>query len=128
MTRVPLPAEVTQFAPGYEWRVDLDIAFAGERPDDWPDWTVRMHVWVGDVAFTLDAEDGVTIEPVEGLPGTEGPVDIPVIRMSAARTETLRGRSSANYVIEITAPDDEPEDLLAGVLVEIVSPPPELLA
>ncbi|NKW09939.1 hypothetical protein HGG76_11550 [Ochrobactrum tritici] len=34
--RVALPIQAAIVAPGYTWRLDLDLMFDGDRPDDWP--------------------------------------------------------------------------------------------
>jgi hypothetical protein len=126
--RAALPQAAVTITPGYSWQLDLDIAFDGERPDDWDQWVVRMHVYSETVRFTLKPGDGVTFEAVPDLPNASAPVVIPIIRMSAARTESLRDAKLIHYTIDLKAPGDEAEDYFAGSLSRVPGPPAELLA
>lgn len=126
--RASLPTAAATITPGYSWRLDLDVQFDGERPADWTLWTIRMHIWSDSVRFTLTNGDGVSFEPVEDLPGATGPIVIPVIIMSEARTESLRGLRMIQYVIDLKAPAGDAEDYFAGPLVAVHSPPAEMLA
>ncbi|PWE52246.1 hypothetical protein DEM27_31865 [Metarhizobium album] len=126
MSRAALPTEAVRFTPGYSWRLDLDIRFDGERPDDWPAWTIRMHIWTAGQAFTLTNDAGVTFEEIAGLPG--GAAVIPVIVMSVAQTEALRDVTAPiQYLIDLKAPEGEAEDYFAGALAKQPGPPAELL-
>lgn len=127
MTRAALPASVTTITPGYAWELVLDVQFAGERPDDWPDWGIRMHIWHDTAALRLTLEQGagISIEPVELAQGLTAPV--PVIRLTAAQTEALRPSGLVHYVIDLTAPGGEPEDYLAGTITRIYAPPASML-
>lgn len=125
--RAALPDAATTITPGYSWRLDLDILFNGERPDDWPLWTVRMHVWSDCLRFSLTPGEGVTFEEVEGLAGASTPQVIPVVEMTEAQTLALRGERSIHYVIDLAPPDGDAEDYFAGSIKTVFSPPAELL-
>lgn len=125
--RAALPEAAVTISPGYSWRIDLDVKFDGVRPADWSAWEIRMHVWCGAVEFSLTSSNGVTIESIDVGDGVL--VDIPVIRMTAAQTESLRnGRDAIQYVIDFKAPGGEVEDYFAGNMKRIFSPPAGLLA
>lgn len=125
--RAALPVEAVTITPGYSWRLDLDVLFDKERPADWPDWIVRMHVWGEEIAFTLAPGCGVRFDAVDNLDGAEGPHVIPIIEMTAQQTESLRGHTGLQYLIDLTAPGGEAEDYFAGPLKTIYAPPSELL-
>lgn len=125
--RAALPIEAVTITPGYSWRLDLDVLFDRERPDDWPEWAVRMHVWGDGTAFSLTPGSGVRFEPIAGLEGADEPQIIPVIEMAAAQTESLRGRKDLQYLIDLAAPGGEPEDYFSGPIKLLYAPPSELL-
>jgi len=125
--RAAIPDAAMTITPGYSWRLDLDVMFNGVRPDDWPDWCVRMHVWGGCQAFSLTVGDGVRFAEVPDLHEADAPHVIPVIEMSAARTSMLRDVPAITYVIDLQAPGGEPEDYFAGQIKTVFAPPPELL-
>jgi len=127
--RAALPVEAVSITPGYSWRLDLDILFAGERPNDWPEWTVRMHVWndCGSIRFTLQNGSGVTVEEVADLPGADAPVMIPVIRLTGQQTKGFK-TTPVNYLIDLTAPGGDAEDYFFGTFQVVPGPPLELIA
>lgn len=125
--RAALPVEAMTITPGYSWRLDLDVLFDKERPDDWPDWIVRMHIWGDGTAFTLIPGSGVRFSEVDGLEGADGPHVIPIIEMTAQQTEGLRASANLKYLIDLTAPGGEPEDYFSGPLKLLYAPPMELL-
>jgi hypothetical protein len=114
--------------PGYSWRIDLDVRFDGVRPPDWPDWVVRMHVWGSDLRLSLTPGAGVTYEPVDDIAGETSPITMPVIRMTAAQTETFRQANGIQYVIDLKAPGGEAEDYFAGALGRLPGPPTGMAA
>lgn len=126
--RASLPVEAVTITPGYSWRLDLDILFDKQRPDDWPDWDVRMHVWGDGVSFTLSPGNGVRFDEVDGLDGAEEPHVIPIIEMTAQQTESLRKAGNLKYLIDVTPPGGVREDYFAGPLKVQFAPPRELLA
>lgn len=127
--RAALPPEAMKITPGYSWRLDLDVAFDGVRPDDWPNWIVRMHIWTDcGLRLALRPAMGVTFEGVEDLPGASEPVTIPVIRLTSEQTSAMATRNSAiNYLIDLQAPDGDAEDYFAGLLTFAGGPPLEML-
>lgn len=125
--RAALPETAMTITPGYQWRLDLDIEFHDGRPNDWPSWGVRMHVWGDGVQFSLSPGNGVRFEEVAGLDGADGPHTIPVIEMTAEQTESLRGCKAISYVIDLQEPGGVPVDYFAGTIRKTFSPPPELL-
>lgn len=125
--RASLPAEAVTITPGYTWRLDLDITFNGERPTDWPDWILRMHVWGDGVAFKLEPGDGVWFEQVPDIVDAGSPAIVPIIEMSAARTELLRDGRNLHYLIDMTAPGGVSEDYFSGPLKVLYAPPRELI-
>lgn len=126
--RAALPTPAVTITPGYSWRLDLDVKFDDVRPADWPDWTVRMLIWGEGIAgIKLTNGAGVSIEPVNDLPGETAPVTIPVIRLTGAQTQALRGGKGVNYIIDLKAPQGEAEDYFAGPMSFAFAPPAELL-
>lgn len=126
--RAALPAEAVTITPGYSWRLDLDVLFDGERPNDWPEWNVRVHIWGDGVAFTLVPGSGVRFDEVDGLDGEEGPHVIPIIEMTAQQTEALRTGGNFKYLIDMTPPGGVAEDYFSGPVKVLYAPPSELLA
>lgn len=124
--RAALPDQAVNFTPGYTWRLDLDIKFDGERPIDWPEWNIRMHIWAGNVRFTLTNGNGVTFESVT-VDDTGNEFIIPIIRMSAEQTASLAPVNNINYVIDMRAPGGESEDYFAGIMDKSIGPPLEML-
>lgn len=126
--RAAFPAAIMTVSPGYPWQLVLDVKFDGERPTDWPLWRIRMHVWADDfVGFSITTGHGISIEPVT-LPGEQASVEIPVIRMTGAQTESLRLLKSAPlYTIDLQPPGGEVEDYFAGNISRSFSPPIERL-
>lgn len=126
--RASLPSEAVTITPGYTWRLDLDVAFDGERPTDWPDWQVRMHFWAPTgPLFTLTNGSGVSFDSVDDLPDATGPVTLPVIEMTAAQTEQMRGLELVQYLIDLKAPAGDAEDYFTGPIRVVPSPPAEML-
>lgn len=126
--RASLPQEAVTITPGYSWRIDLDVLFDGERPQDWPEWRVRMHIWGTGVAMSLTIGDGVRFDYIEPPPhGGDVPIMVPIIELTAHKTEMLRDTQALQYLIDIASPDGEPEDYFSGQLKTIYSPPAELL-
>src|SRR5690606_13825335 len=113
--------------PGYLGRLDMDILFDGERPSDWSEWTIRMHVWSDDVEIKLTNGDGVRFEEVDGLEGASAPVMIPVLEMDEPTTERLRNKRVVQYLIDLAAPGGAAEDYFAGSMRVVFSPPERML-
>lgn len=126
--RTALPAEAVTITPGYSWRLDLDILFDGERPTDWPDWIVRMHIWSDTLRMTLSPGNGVQFIAVEGLPKLSAAHVIPVIELTAAQTAHCGQAGRLSYLIDLTAPEGETEDYFFGYITKLPAPPAELLA
>lgn len=127
--RAALPTAAVTITPGYSWRLDLDVKFDGQRPEDWPDWAARMLIWgEGIVGIKLTNGSGVSFEQVSGLPGETDPVTVPVFRLTKAQTEMLRVARNIHYVIDLAAPGGEAEDYFAGPMVLTYGPPAELLS
>ncbi|KAB2665996.1 hypothetical protein F9K91_07655 [Brucella tritici] len=126
--RVALPIQAAIVAPGYTWRLDLDLMFDGDRPDDWPLWTIRMHVWSRrGPLFTLAPGDGVTFEEVEFLPGADEALVIPVIRMTGQQTALLTTSCAAQYLIDVTPPGGDVEGYFSGSFTIVPGPPLEMI-
>lgn len=118
--RAALPIEAVTITPGYGWRLDLDVMFDGERPEDWQAWTVRALIWGEDVSIKLTPGDGVTFEVV---PEIEGSPVLPVIQLTGDQTDGLRGCQSLQYVIDMAPPGDDPVDYFAGPMRTVFGPP-----
>ncbi len=126
--RASFPQEAVTVTPGYSWRLDLDLKFDGERPADWPDWTIRMHFWDGaGPRLTLTNGSGVTFEEADDLPGATAPVVIPVIRLSEAQTASFSRSTAISYLVDVAAPGADAEDLFHGHVTVAISPPAEML-
>lgn len=124
-TRAALPTEAMRITPSYSWRLDLDIKFSGDRPNDWPNWSVRMHVWSDDFGFSLRPGSGVSFETVDLA--SDGEFVIPVIRLTPEQTEAMRGLSGLRYLIDLSEPGGDPEDYFTGPLPVVPGPPRSLL-
>lgn len=109
--RVALPIEAVTITPGYSWRLDLDVMFDGERPDDWPNWTVRALIWGDTASLKLTPGNGISFEAV---PEIEGAPIIPIIRLSADQTDGLRGCQALQYIIDLAPEGEDPVDYFAG--------------
>lgn len=123
--RAELPEQAVTFTPGYSWSLEMDVKFDGERPIDWPDWIIRMHIWAGTHRLTLINDNGVTFEEVS-ISETEDAI-IPVIRMTADQTATFASVNNIHYVIDMKAPDADAEDYFAGIMSKSFGPPLEML-
>lgn len=118
--RAALPIEAVTITPGYSWRLDLDVMFDAERPEDWPNWHVRARIWSETVQISLTPGNGISFEAV---PEIEGVPVIPIIRLSAAQTDDLRGCQALQYVIDMAPAGAEPVDYFAGPMKVAFGPP-----
>lgn len=124
--RASLPQEAMSITPGYSWRIDLDVKFDGERPTDWPDWTVRLHIWGGEFQKTLTNGSGVTYESTD-IGGVEAVV--PVITLTGAETAEMAAVTDViYYLVDIRAPAGEAEDYFAGSFKRLPGPPVGMLS
>ncbi len=126
--RAALPVDAVTITPGYHWRLDLDIQFDGQRPADWPEWIVRMHIWGNGVELSLVPGNGIEYEQVTELLDNNSAVIIPVIELTAQQTSSFKPGGGINYIIDIAAPGGVAEDYFAGYIHILTSPPQGLLS
>ncbi|MGK9084922.1 hypothetical protein KXR64_16775 [Brucella intermedia] len=102
------------------------MKFDGERPTDWPDWVIRMHIWSEGIQIKLTKESGITFEEVDM--GAEGIQLIPVFEIDAATTEQFRGHMNPiQYAVDLAAPDDISTMYFTGNIELLMSPPAGML-